>query len=63
MKRMVLALEDAVNRYEQRQRLETSPIMSNMIHKNTQMSKILQQESIRATIKNKNCLMPSWNGI
>ena len=37
MKRMVLVPEDAVNRYEQRQRLETSPIMSNMIQKDTQM--------------------------
>ena len=42
MKQMVLVPEDAVNRYEQRQRLETSPIMSNMIRKNTQMSNILQ---------------------
>ena len=53
MKRMVLVPEDAVNRYEQRQRLETSPIMSNMIHKNTQMSNILQRESMSDDQKQK----------
>ena len=53
MKRMVLVPEDAVNRYEQRQSLETSPIMSNMIHKNTQMSNILQRESMSDDQKQK----------
>ena len=53
MKRMVLVLEDAVNRYEQRQRFETSPIMSNMIHKNTQMSNILQREGMSDDQKQK----------
>ena len=53
MKRMVLVPEDAVNRYEQRQRLETSPIMSNMIHKNTQMSNILQREGMSDDQKQK----------
>ena len=49
MKRMVLVPEDAVNRYEQR--LETSPIMSNIIHKNTQMSNILQREGMSDDVK------------
>ena len=53
MKRMVLVPEDAVNRYEQRQRLETSPIMSNIIHKNTQMSNILQREGMSDDQKQK----------
>ena len=46
MKRMVLVPEDAVNPYEQRQRLETSPIMSNMVHKYTQMSNVLQRDGM-----------------
>ena len=53
MKRMVLVPEDAVIRYEQRQRLETSPIMSNIIHKNTQMSNILQREGMSDDQKQK----------
>ena len=53
MKRMVLVPEDALNRYEQRQRLETSPIMSNIIHKNTQMSNILQREGMSDDQKQK----------
>ena len=40
---MVLVPEDALRRYEQRQRLETSPIMSNMMHKDTDMSNVLQR--------------------
>ena len=62
---MVLVPEDAVNRYEQRQTLETSPIMSNMMHKDTQMSNVLQRDGIGTgvTIKSKNCLMPNWNAI
>ena len=47
MKRMVLVSEDAVNRYEQRQRLETSPILlSNMMQKDTQMSNVLQRDGL-----------------
>lgn len=42
-KRMVLVPEDTLQRYEQRQRLETSPIMANMMHKDTDMSNILQR--------------------
>ena len=53
MKRVVLVPEDAVNRYEQRQRLETSPIMSNMMHKDTQMSNVLQCDGMSDDQKQK----------
>ena len=53
MKRMVLVPEDAVNRYEQRQRLETSPIMSNMVHKGMQMSNVLQRDGMSDDQKQK----------
>ena len=53
MKRMVLVPEDAVNRYEQRQRLETSPIMSNMMQKDTQMSNVLQRDGMSDDQKQK----------
>ena len=53
MKRMVLVPEDAVNRYEQRQRLETSPIMSNMMHKDTQMLNVLQRDGMSDDQKQK----------
>ena len=46
MKRMVLVPEQTLNRYEQRQRLETTPIMSNMLHKDTQMSDILERNDM-----------------
>jgi hypothetical protein len=34
-KRMVLAPEDVLNRYEQKQKIETSPITSHMMHQDT----------------------------
>ena len=43
---MVLVPEEALQRYEQRQRLETSPLMATMMHKNTQMSDILQRDDV-----------------
>ena len=46
MKRMVLVPEDGVNRYEQRQRLETPPLMGTMMHKDTQISDILQRNDV-----------------
>ena len=39
---MVLVPEEALQRYEQKQRLETSPLMGTMMHKDTQISDILQ---------------------
>ena len=53
MKRMVLVPEQALNRYEQRQRLETSPIMANMLHKDTQMSNTLQRDDVTNDEKQK----------
>ena len=43
---MVLVPEEALQRYEQRQRLETSPLMSTMMHKDTQISDILQRDDV-----------------
>ena len=43
---MVLVLEDVFNCYEQKQKIETSPITSNMMHQDTTMSEILQSTDI-----------------
>ena len=43
---MVLIPEEAIQRYEQRQRLETSPLMDTMMHKDTQISDILQRDDV-----------------
>ena len=43
---MVLVPEEALQRYEQRQRLETSPLMSTMMHKDTQISDILKRHDV-----------------
>ena len=40
---MTLIPEELLNRYEQQQRLEMSPIMADMLHKDTQMSDILRR--------------------
>ena len=53
MKRMVLVPEDTVNRYEQRQRLETSPILSNMLQSDTQMLNVLQRDGLSDDQKRK----------
>ena len=45
-KKMVLIPEEAIQRYEQRQRLETSPLMGTMMHKDTQISDILQRDDV-----------------
>ena len=45
-KRMVLIPEDALHRYEQRQRLDTSLITSNMMQKDTDMSNVLQRSDM-----------------
>ena len=50
---MVLVPEDAVNRYEQRQRLETSPILSNMLQSDTQMLNVLQRDGLSDDQKQK----------
>ena len=46
MKRMALIPGEVLNRYEQRQRLGTSPIMTDLIHKDTQMSDILRRDDM-----------------
>ena len=43
---MVLIPEEAIQRYKQRQRLETSPLMGTMMHKDTQISDILQRDDV-----------------
>ncbi len=43
---MVLVPEDMIKIYEQKQRLETSPIMSNMLQKDAQLSTIVKQPNI-----------------
>ena len=52
-KRMVLVPEDVLNRYEQKQKIETSPITSNMMHQDTAMSEILQSTDISDAEKQK----------
>ena len=53
MKRMALIPEELLNRYEQRQRLETSPIMTGMIRKDMQMSDILRRDDVTDDQKQK----------
>ena len=53
MKRMILVPEDAYARFEQKQRLETSPIMKNMINTDTDMTDILQRTDVDDTEKQK----------
>ena len=52
-KRMVLVPEDVLNRYEQKQKIETSPIKANMMHQDTAMSEILQSTDISDAEKQK----------
>jgi hypothetical protein len=61
-KRMVLGPEDVLNRYEQRQKLETSPITSNMMHQDTAMSEILRSTDMSDAEKQKlyNASMESY---
>ena len=52
-KRMVLDPEDVLNRYVQKQKIETSPITSNMMHQDTAMSEILQSTDMSDVEKQK----------
>jgi hypothetical protein len=52
-KPMVLVPEDVLNRYEQKQKIETSPITSNTMHQDTAMSEILQSTDISDAEKQK----------
>ena len=58
MKRMILVPEDAYSRFEQKQKLETSPIINNMINTDTDMTNILQRTDVDDTEKQK-CTMPT----
>ena len=53
MKQMILVPEDADARFEQKQKLETSPIMKNMINTDTDMTNILQHTDVDDTEKQK----------
>ena len=53
MKRMILVPEDAYARFEQKQKLETSPIMKNIINTDTDMTDILQCTDVDDTEKQK----------
>ena len=50
---MILVPEDAYARFEQKQKLETSPIMKNMINTDTDMTDILQCTDVDDTEKQK----------
>ena len=52
-KKMVLIPEEALQRYEQKQRLETSPLMDTTMHKDTQISDILQRDDVTDDEKQK----------
>ena len=53
MKRMILVPEDAYSRFEQQQKLETSPIIKNMTNTDTDMTNILQRTDVDDTEKHK----------
>ena len=50
---MVLIPEEALQQYEQRQRLETSPLMGTMMQKDTQILDILQRDDVTDDEKQK----------
>ena len=52
-KRMILVPEDVYARFEQKQKLETSPIMKNMINTDTDMTDILKRTDVDDTEKQK----------
>ena len=45
-KRIVLVPEDAIRKYEQRKKFERSPIVSSMMHADTDLTDILQRTDI-----------------
>ena len=52
-KRMVLVPEDVLNRYEQKQKLETSPIVKGMMQEDSDMSRLLYREDLNDDEKQK----------
>ena len=61
MKRMILVPEDAYAKFEQKQKLETSPIMKNMINTDTDMTNILQRTDVDDTEKQNSTTPTSKN--
>ena len=53
MKRMILVPKDAYARFEQKQKLDTSPIIKSMINVDTDMTNILHRSDIDGTEKQK----------
>ena len=54
-KRMILMSEDVYARFEQKQKLEASPIMKNMINTDTDMTDILKRTDVDDTAKSVLC--------
>ena len=52
-KHMLLVPEDMIKKFEQKQRLETSPILSNMLQKDAQLSTILEDPNVNDGLKDK----------
>ena len=52
-RRMVLVPEDVLNRYEQKQKVETSPIVKGMMQEDLDMSKLLYREDLNDNEKQK----------
>jgi hypothetical protein len=52
-KRMVLIPEDLLNKFEQKQKLETSPIVNNMIQKDAEMSRVLYRTDLNDDVREK----------
>ena len=50
---MVLVPEDVLNRFEQKQKLETAPIVNNMLQKDIEMSGILYRKDLSDDEKQK----------
>ena len=53
VKCVILVPEDTFPRFEQKQKLETSPLVNNMMQKDTEMSDILQRKDIEDDEKQK----------
>ena len=52
-KRMVLVPEDVLSRYEQKQKIETSPLVTGMMRQDADMSGILESENLTDAEKQK----------
>jgi hypothetical protein len=52
-KRMILIPEDMLNKFEQKQKLETPPIVSSMIQKDAEMSRVLHRDDLNDDVKEK----------